>query len=500
MPRVLELDTDVKRQEPEKVTLPERQRNSLLKLLISEARQTFRAFLYFLHPPGYSDYLLGPLHLHLADIVDGMLCGMRHAYQAVSVPPQHGKSQLLAVRASAFILGHQPGVRVALTGFSHDLLVEMLADIRRIMETPEYQLIFPGVAPVEGFNRQDEMRLTNGSSIIAKSTGRKLTGRRVDWLVMDDVHAGREEAESKTQRAKIQRWYFGDCVSRLHPTAKVFLLGTRWHPEDLIGHLTSENYVQQLRTHGRDDLVYEITNLPAIAEQNDILGREIGEALFPEERPIDFLEGVRLSIPRYEWDSQYRGKPSASGSGQVNLFRVNRGLIINAVPTNIPWVRGWDLALTEKQTSDYSCGALCAYDRETKDFFVIDMFRRKLAWARLKPRLLRISLQDKIRYNCNRMGLEAVSGFKIGLSEIRESLQGEVRVEERNPPRGGKLMRAQDWLNTIEAGRFHLVQGAWNKDFLDELEMFPDGEHDDQIDAVSIAWESLVRRKKLLYA
>ena len=60
--------------------------------------------------------------------------------------------------------------------------------------------------------------------------------------------------------------------------------------------------------------------------------------------------------------------------------------------------------------------------------------------------------------------------------------------------------RHGNWLNAIEAGKVYLVRGTWNKDFLTELAGFPDGEHDDQMDAVSVAWESLVHKGKLLYA
>lgn len=479
-----------------------------LSKLSSRAGTYFPAFLALMHPPGHSNYVLGRLHVFLAKLVQATITGEAGPRQAVSIPPQHGKSRLLAVRAVAWVIGAQPGINVALTGFSHSLLVSFVSEVRTLMATPTYHAIFPEVMAVQGRNRQDEAVFTNGSSVLVKSCGSKLTGRRVDWLIIDDAHAGREEAESRNGRNKILQWYFADCVSRLSPNAKVFIIGTRWHPEDLIGRLTDPEYIQSLQLSEQDHEVFEVTNFAAIADHDPDrgeecpLGREQGEALFPQERPLHFLESLRASIPAYEWDSCYMGRPRAAGSGQVDIARLQRNTIpLEDVPTDIPWIRGWDLALTEKQRSDYSVGALCAYDKATKNFYIINVWRKRQTWAKLKPNLIMVSLKDKQDYNCNILGMEAVSGFEIGLQEIRHSLVGKVKVEKRNPPRGGKLMRAQDWLNAIESGNVYMVRAVWNKDFLDEVHVFPDPSmHDDQCDGVSVAWECLVKKKKLLYA
>jgi len=478
---------------------------ALIAAVAQQARVSFPAFLTFMHPPGHSDYILGRLHMGLAHVVQGVIDGTTGPRQAVSVPPQHGKSRLLSVRAVAWVLGHMPGIHIALTGFSYGLLTSFVSEVRSMMASPQYQLVFPDMHAVFGSDRQDEAKFTNGSSVLVKSCGTKLTGRRVDWLIIDDAHPGRAEAESKNARDKIKQWYFADCLSRLSPNAKVFIIGTRWHPEDLIGALTAEEYTDQLRLLGQEASIFNVVNYPAIAdhfpEAGEVcpLGRKPGETLFPEQRPLSFMESVKAESPAYEWESQYQGRPRSSGSGQVNIERFKM-IDLSEVPTDIPWSRGWDLALTEAQTSDFSVGALCAYHKERQHFYIIDIWRRKLVWGRLKPQVVAVAMLDKERYNCTMMGLEAVSGFKIGLQGLRSSLAGVVSIVEKNPPRGGKLMRALDWLNAVECGRVSLVRGSWNKDFKDELHGFPDGAHDDQVDGVSVAWETLARSTKLLYA
>ena len=77
---------------------------------------------------------------------------------------------------------------------------------------------------------------------------------------------------------------------------------------------------------------------------------------------------------------------------------------------------------------------------------------------------------------------------------------GRVKVDYHAAGRGGKLLHAQPWLNVLEAGRFHMVRAPWNKNFQMELEKFPLGAHDDQIDAVSIAYHGLAQATQLLLA
>lgn len=495
--------------------------SNALGALIELARTDFLTYWHLFNPQGNSSFILSNLHRYLIDRVQAIADGRASLNTAVSVPPQHGKSRMLSVEAPSWILGRFPTKRVAITGFSHQLVTKFSKDIRARMLNPLYQQIFPEVYPVKGSNKADDWVTTKGGSVLAKSSGSKLTGNRVDWLILDDVHPGRSEAESETLRRKVIEWYFADCVTRLHPTASQFLIGTRWHPDDLIGHLTSEEYVKQLEAEGADDKKFFFINIPALTDEenvgNDPLGRGIGEAAFPEERPVSFLKSIRASIPGYEWDSQFQGRPRSISSGVIDLSR----LIFLDSMNDVPWdtiddvVRGWDTALSEKQRADFSAGALCAHSKSTDTLYILHVSRKKLPWPKLKPQIVGQALLDLEGYPANlpederlkvsRLGMEGVSGFRGLVEEVRSELLGKVKVEMKNPPKrseggGSKLLRAQPWLNLAEAGKLVIVRGSWNRQFLDELEKFPAGKHDDQIDAVSICFEMMLKRGKLLLA
>jgi phage terminase large subunit-like protein len=179
--------------------------------------------------------------------------------------------------------------------------------------------------------------------------------------------------------------------------------------------------------------------------------------------------------------------------------------------------------LSEQQTADYTAGALLGYGKKSKTIYVLNMVRRRLAWAKMRSLITLQAEVDLRGYPQNiaaveeggeepepairvlRMGMEGVGGFKGVVEDVRDALLGRVKVELKNPPKrseggGSKLLRAQSWLNKIEAGQVVVVQAEWTKDFIDELDTFPDGKHDDQIDAVSVAWEMLEKRGKLLLA
>lgn len=466
---------------------------------VQQARTSLYAFCLLIYPPAVTSFIWSKLHIFLMNRVQAVYEGNARKRQTVSVPPQHGKSQVLSKIAVAWMMGARPGITIAITGFSHTLVTKFSKEVKQIVNSKMYQIIFPQAKSVYGSDKAEEWELSNGSCLIAKSAGSKLTGRRVDWLIIDDPHSGREEAESATMRRKIVTWYFGDCVTRLSPGAVVFIIATRWHPEDLIGYLTGDDYIQTVIDSGVtnvEDEIFEVTNIPALCEteEGDPLGRKVGEAAFPEVRHTEFLEKIKATIPAYEWRSQYQGDPQTSSSGQADVSKLNYCNIGDVPgPDMAIWTRGWDLAISEDQAGDYTVGALTAFEPEQKLFYIIEVFRKKQAWVKLKSSMFDVVEQD-VQRGVHGEGIEAVAGFAVVFSEIKKKFLGQMNVKKRNPKKGGKLLRAQPWFNLVEASKVYLVRAPWNKDFVEELRTFPDSTNDDQIDAISVSYEMIPRR------
>ena len=141
-------------------------------------------------------------------------------------------------------------------------------------------------------NAKGEWAIENhGGGMVCKGRGGALVGRPCDLLILDDLIKNSEEAQSPTVLEGIWDWYQTVAYSRLGPTAPVIGIGTRWGPKDIFGRWESESKV------GGDK--FEVISFKAIAEQNDILGRKPGEALWPERVPLARLERIQKTRPRW---------------------------------------------------------------------------------------------------------------------------------------------------------------------------------------------------------
>lgn len=165
--------------------------------------------------------------------------------------------------------------------------------------------------------------------------------------------------------------------------------------------------------------------------------------------------------------------------------------IVESVPTSAPRVRGWDLAATAKKVGsdpDYVGGAKLAYHKGT--YYIEHMIRRQLGPGQVEQLLIQTAKADGRKV---RIGIEeepGASGKLLG-AHLVKLLTGYWARSDRAS--GDKVTRAMPWLGQAQAGNVKLLEGSWNECFLDEVEEFPVGSHDDQVDAVSVAFQMLTK-------
>ncbi len=157
-------------------------------------------------------------------------------------------------------------------------------------------------------------------------------------------------------------------------------------------------------------------------------------------------------------------------------------------------VRFWDLAATDVKPGrdpDYTVGCLLGRERPTGLWYVLDIRR-----ARTTP----LGVEQLVRQTAEADGRDVgivleqeggASGASLVSWYQRQVLAGWNVHGER--PSGNKVARAQALAASAEAGNVVLVRGNWNRDFLDEVEMFPYGDHDDQVDAAAGAFNRLTQ-------
>jgi predicted phage terminase large subunit-like protein len=167
----------------------------------------------------------------------------------------------------------------------------------------------------------------------------------------------------------------------------------------------------------------------------------------------------------------------------------------SAVPERCDTIRFWDLAATAKTPDndpDYTAGALVSYDHRTKTYYVRDIQRRRDTSGRIERHVRHIAERDG-KSTAIYIEQEPGSAGKTVIDHYRTNVLNGWPVRGERPT-GDKIVRAEPFSARAEHGEVKLVHGSWNHAFLDEIILFPDGRHDDQVDAVSGAMTVLARR------
>jgi predicted phage terminase large subunit-like protein len=176
--------------------------------------------------------------------------------------------------------------------------------------------------------------------------------------------------------------------------------------------------------------------------------------------------------------------------------------IVEAAPPGLSLLRAWDLAATPKDRKkaadpDYTCGVLMGKAPDGM-CYVLDVKR-----LRGSPQQVEAAVKSVAELDTRRVHVwfeqEPGSSGKIAIDHfVRQVLPGYVVRGERST--GDKGTRAGPLAAAAERGLVKLVAGHWNKDLLDELEVFPFGAHDDQVDACSLAFNKLAQKQRFWIA
>ena len=234
----------------------------------------------------------------------------------VFMPPRHAKSEYISKLFVPWFIANHPNAHVIAASHTYDLAVRFGRQARNLIlqhgDTLGYTLRSDTMAA-------DRWSTTNGCGYVAAGVGKAIAGLPATLFIIDDPLPGRAEAESETTRRNIWDWYTSDVITRLHPGAAVILVMTRWHEEDLAGHL-----LDQMQNGGDR---WDILRLPAFAETDDPMGRAPGEPLWPEWLSAEALNRIRSAESEYEWSALYQQNPHAPGT---SFFSVDKLLVDGA--------------------------------------------------------------------------------------------------------------------------------------------------------------------------
>ncbi|HEY5586723.1 MAG TPA: phage terminase large subunit [Ruminiclostridium sp.] len=394
----------------------------------------------------------------------------------ISMPPQHGKSQCVTETLPSWYLGKFPSKRVIEVSYGDDLAQRFgRRNKEKVLEFGKQ------IFDIELSKQSDtdfEIKGHKGS-MISKGIMAGLTGNPGDLIIIDDPIKNRQEAESQTYRDRIWEEFLNSINTRLSADGIIILIMTRWHEDDLAGRLLDAK-------NGFKHKCLEI-NIPLEAEKDDILGRNIGDALFPQiGKDNVWLKDFKSSYASTEgsrsWNALMQGRPTAE---QGNMIKRSWFKYYTLKPERFDQeIQSWDCTFKDSDGSDFVVGTV--WGRVGADKYLLDIVRERMDL----PTTIRSIEQISAKYPNSWLKLveDKANGSAV-IQMLQHKIPGMVGIN----PMGSKIARVQAILPHIEAGNVYLPSDAnWVNDFVDECSSFPNGKHDDQVDSMSQALVRLI--------
>lgn len=387
----------------------------------------------------------------------------------IELPPRHSKSMTVTESFPSYFIGKNPNKRVIATAYG-DSLARKFGRLNK-QKLDEFGLEVFDVEVGRKTSKATNWTLEgHRGGMLSTGIGGGITGEGADLLIVDDPFKNREEANSQTMRDKIWDEWQNTLLTRLHKGASVIVIMTRWHEDDLVGRL--------LQSEGDK---WERIRLPAIAEdQDDLLGREIGDPLCPELGfDEEWAEEKKHSVGSRVWSALYQQRPSPADGEMFKRQHWRYYKILPELSEFDEILQSWDMAFKDsaKNDNDYVVGQV--WGRIGANKYLIDMVRGRMGF----PATLQAVRNLTARYP------EAQAKLvedKANGTAVIQTLQNEIHGIIPINPEGGKESRASSASVDVEAGNVYLPDPSikpWVHDFVEEHASFPNGAHDDMVDA-----------------
>ena len=391
----------------------------------------------------------------------------------INIPPRYSKTELAVINFMAWCFGKVPDSEFIHVSYSATLAANNAFQTRNLVQEEAFKRVFPKFQLRDDSKAKDDWRTAEGGVCYSQGTGGTITGFGAGKfrdtfggaIIIDDPHKA-SEARSDTIRKGVIEWFQNTLESRTNsPDTPIIVIMQRLHEEDLAGWLLD----------GGNGEEWEHLCLSAI--QDD------GSALWPAKHSIETLERMELAAP-YVFAGQYRQQPSPPAGG---FFKPDHIEIVDALPADITHqVRAWDLASSENE-GDFTAGVREAKSRDGY-IYIVDVQHAQLGPDGVEKRIKQTAEMDgksvaiRLPQDPGQAGKAQAKNFITKLSGFN------VKAETVS---GDKITRAQPFAAQVNVGNVKMLRGDWNKAFIEELRNFPNGKHDDQVDAGSDAFNEL---------
>lgn len=397
----------------------------------------------------------------------------------VCVPPQEGKSEIVARRGPVWAIAKY-GMVGAVATYGKELARHHSREARMYAHGPEANAVFAGLRPErvtgQGYKRNDTDIVDNwtvgtGGRYVARGRGEALTGFPPQFLIVDDPFKDHKECNSPAVREEVWRWFSSVIYTRAARNGSgILVMHTRWNLDDLVGR------IDEMERNGHPDKWRRVIIPAQAVAEDDYLGRERGEWLTPANES-NYLAAMALN--RNDWAALYQQNPIPEGGAIVQSAWFSRRY--DEDPARLAMtcdrvVVGADLAFGGTAKSDYCVCVVLGCKGALR--YVLDVVRAKLEYTEQKAMVAGVAA----RWNAKAVVVEEAATGRSVVSELVDDVTG-IRGEK--PGGANKTLRLRPHLSMMHAGQLILPHAApWLSVFEAEVLSFPSSAYDDQLDAL----------------
>ena len=418
----------------------------------------------------YHRYEVAPFHRQIAEQLQRVECNEVDRLMLL-VPPRHGKSELASRRLPAWYLGRHPEQQFISASASATLAEDFGRDVRNLIASPEYAQIFE-TRLSEDSQAKGRWTTSEGGSYFATGVGGALMGRGAHVLLIDDPFGSMADARSEQQRKAVHEWFTGTCYNRLEKDGKIIVINHRMHQDDLSGRLLAQQ--------GAGGDKWEVVELKATSPD--------GTALWPEKFDAHALARIKANTTAKDWAALYQQEPTPD----TGSYFKDEWLLpyVDDPPEFVNVYGGSDFAVTS-DGGDWTVHVVVGIDPQ-KRMYVLDLWRQQSSSKVWIEAYCDLVIKYKPMWWAFEKG-QIVAGLEPFINQRSIDRQAWTSTE-RFPTKGDKAIRSQSIRGRMELQGLYVPAAAkWLPDLRAELTAFPEGKHDDQVDALGLVGQLMDR-------
>lgn len=406
----------------------------------------------------------------------------------ISVAPRHLKSVCGSVLLPAFVLGRNPSQKIVVVSYGKDLAREHGEQFRKLVSSPFYKRLFPGMKIDPKNNRYDHVKTTAGGGRKSSSVGGGITGFGANLIIIDDLGKP-SEIRYDTYRQELRDYFDQTLFSRLNDKRqdRIVSIQQRLHPDDFSAYLLEKGTFKHLC-------------LPSIAEipeniplyNGRFFARRIGDLLSPVREPQEVLDRIKADIGSYAFRAQYQQNPADAENEFLTMADLH---LVDTLPDEDMFVRrvqSWDTAAKDGPRCDYSVGMTFGWHREEERWYLLNIVRKRMKYTELKAAVQR----ERKRWRADQVLIEASMLGHALINELKDGAWGVYLPVNVVTSKLDRFIPHTDW---ITSGKLVIPNDRpWFDDFRRELLTFPDATKNDQVDALT-QFAEFMRRSQEAY-